>query len=88
MEKLLKPIMFIMGAIFVLSIITKVSVDKIDCGWLFCYEETNRNPSQRLGCQCELFIVCVYFFYAIYGRHLPDCPSSYLLPCRNYAGPS
>ena len=30
MEKLLKPIMFIMGAIFVLSIITKVSVDKIE----------------------------------------------------------
>ena len=30
MEKLLKPIMFIMGAIFALSIITKVSVDKIE----------------------------------------------------------
>lgn len=30
MEKLLKPIMFIMGAVFVLSIITKVSVDKIE----------------------------------------------------------
>lgn len=30
MEKLLKPIMFIMGAIFVISIITKVSVDKIE----------------------------------------------------------
>ena len=28
---------------------------------LFCYEETYRNPSQRLGCQCELFIVCSYF---------------------------
>ena len=30
MENLLKPIMFIMGAIFALSIITKVSVDKIE----------------------------------------------------------
>jgi len=30
MEKLLKPIMFIMGAVFVLSIITKVSVNKIE----------------------------------------------------------
>ncbi len=57
-------------------------------GWLFCYEETNRNPRQCLGCQCELFVVCVYVFCLIYGHRLPCCPLCYLLPCRNYAGPS
>ena len=40
------------------------------CGSLFCYEESYRNPRQCLGCQCELFVVCVYVF-CFYGRETP-----------------
>jgi hypothetical protein len=45
-------------------------------------------PRQCLGCQCEQFVVCVYVFCLINGHRLPCCPLCYLLPCRNYAGPS
>ena len=57
------------------------------CGSLFCYEENYRNPRQCLGCQCELFVVCVYGFCLIYGHRLPCCPLCYLLPCRVYIRP-
>jgi len=63
-------------------------------GGLFCYEETHRNPSQRLGCQCVLFIVCIYFvcFFdrvtpILKASALPSCPLLYLLPCRNLVIP-
>jgi len=45
-------------------------------------------PRQCLGCQSELFVVCIYVFCLINGHRLPCCPLCYLLPCRNYAGPS
>ena len=47
-------------------------------GWLFCYEETNRNPSQRLGCQCVDRVVCIYSFCLINGHRLPCCRRHYL----------
>ena len=47
-------------------------------GWLFCYEETNRNPSQRLGCQCVDRVVCIYLFCLINGHRLPCCRRHYL----------
>ena len=47
-------------------------------GSVFCYEEHYRNPSQRLGCQCEDRVICIYFICLIYGHRLPCCRLCYL----------
>jgi hypothetical protein len=44
-------------------------------------------PRQCLGCQSELFVVCIYVFCLINGHRLPCCPLCYLLPCRVYIRP-
>ena len=43
----------IVGPVNILTHINLLVCDECVNDRLFCYEETYRNPSQRLGCQCE-----------------------------------
>ena len=57
--------------------------------------KTYQNPRQCLGCQCELFVVCVYVF-CFYGQETPTLRLSHcravhsvtLCPVESISGPS